>query len=281
MNNKNKLNWDNKLKYNKKIHNKICSTYNSKHKEIYNDYEQNRLSWCIDNLLELSPTNEPYVLDIWSWTWNLTKFFLEKNCNIVSSDVSKKSLDYLEKRFNYNKKLSTKIITWEDLPFDDNIFDITVTYSVLHHIPDYLNTVKEMIRVTKSWWIIFIDHELNENKWNNSIILQEYYNLCSENLITKLKRLFVKLEIFDFKKWYSFFIVKFINPRFQLEWDIHVWNDDHIEWNKIKGVLLDNNCEIIKEMDYLLYNINVDLEIFNSYKDKISDTKFLIIKKNI
>ena len=47
----------------------------------------------------------------------------------------------------------------------DNSLDLIATYSVLHHIPDYIKTIHEMIRVCAPGGIIYIDHEQNNEYW--------------------------------------------------------------------------------------------------------------------
>lgn len=51
---------------------------------------------------------------------------------------------------------------------------MVATYSVLHHIPDYLGVIKELIRVTKPGGIIYIDHEVNEQYWEKSAVYNEF-----------------------------------------------------------------------------------------------------------
>lgn len=267
--------------FNSLAHDKIAKKYNLKHTEIYNDYEQNRLSKLIKKILQSIWNNTNIkVLDVWSWTWNLTNFFLQNWCNVVASDVSNKSLDLLKQKFiNYIEKLDTKLIENHNLPFIDNTFDIVVIYSVLHHIPDYLYTVKEMIRVAKKWSLIFIDHEANENRYNPDSILSEYNKVVEQTKLEHIKKLFKTWELFTFSFVKTIFIKLFINKKYEREWDIHVWSDDYIEWDKIKELLKVNNCEIIEEKDYLLYIPKISVDKFEEYATKCTNTKYLIFRK--
>lgn len=268
------------IKHNKVAHDKMAKKYNLKHTEIYNEYEQNRLCELIKEIIKISWKNNTKVLDVWAWTWNVTNFFLQNNCNTTASDVSQKSLELLKERFiKYSDDLETKLILNENLPFKDNTFDIIATYSVLHHIPDYLITVKEMIRVTKSWWLIFIDHEANDNNYNPDKYLSEYNKIVKQTRFEHIKKLFKTWELFSFIFLKTIFIKLFINKRYEREWDIHVWKDDHIEWDKIKKIILDNSCEIIEEKDYLWYIPKISLENFQKYASKCNNTKYLIFRK--
>jgi hypothetical protein len=86
-------------------------------------------------------------------------------------------------------------------------------------------------------------------------------------------------ELFTFDFVRAAFIKIFINKRYIREGDIHVWKDDHINWDKIKKIIYLNNCKIIKEEDYLMYNTLCEIEIYNAYKNKCSDMKDIIIEK--
>ena len=52
------------------------------------------------------------------------------------------------------------------LPFPDRHFGFAATYSVLHHIPDYLEAVRELARVVDVGGVLYIDHELNADQPN-------------------------------------------------------------------------------------------------------------------
>lgn len=272
LNNKNVIN-------NKYVHDKVSSKYNRRHFEIYNLYEQERLWNIIKDITKSFEKKNLNVLDFWSGTWNLTHFFLENNCNVTSLDVSKKSLEVLIKIYwEFKEKISIKEFDWWKIPFNDNTFDIVATYSVLHHVPNYLEAVEEMIRCLNKWWILFIDHEANKNKWNPPIELQEYYKLTN-NILKKIKNIFISWEVFEFDFWRWVFIRKFINNRFRNEWDLHVFKDDHIEWELIKELLKNKWMEIIEEKDYLLFSSNISVDTYNKFKNKLNDTKFIIAKK--
>jgi len=266
---------------NEKVHNKIANKYNSRHIEIYNDIEQSRINNVISKLLELINKNNDKieVLDYWSWTWNLTKFFLQNNCNVTSIDISDESLNFLQKLFlKYKKKLTVKKFDWYDIPFKDLSFDVVATYSVLHHIPDYMKAISDMIRVIKKWWYLYIDHESNINHWNPSNNLLKYRKLY-DSLYHKVKSIVFTWEIFEFSFWKWVFIRKFINPRYVVEGDIHVWKDDFIDWEKIINYLEDNWFEIVENVDYLQYHPYVSVDIYEKFKNNVSDTKYIIARK--
>ena len=153
-------------------------------------------------------------------------------------------------------------------------FDLVATYSVLHHVPDYMHIVKEMCRVLKPGGVIYIDHEVNESYYERPKEYVEF--LRKAGPIINLKRcLRLLLDVKGYKHIFS----RLVNPRYKREGDIHVWPDDHIEWNKIEQLLIVEGFEIILKQDYLLYKSCYNLDVYNEYKDKCADEMVLIARK--
>src|SRR5690606_28567949 len=144
------------------------------------------------------------------------------------------------------RDITTATIDGESLSvFPADSFDLVVTYSVLHHIPDYARAVEEMIRVSKPGGLIYIDHERSDDFWNAHPELQTFYAQQKLYVFTKrLKRLLRPV-------WYVNRFRRFINPRFQAEGDIHVFPDDHIEWSVIKKIFEQNGVDVFFESTYL------------------------------
>lgn len=240
------------LKHNKKAHDIIYKFYNLKHDEIYNDYEQKRINRLLQRITKNVNTKKVNVLDYGAGTGNLSLKFLRLGCYVTALDLSRNELDFLKKLAGDNKKLQTKVFDGGKIPFPDNSFDVVASYSVLHHVPDYLGTIKEMIRVTKKGGLIVIEHEASENKWSNDPLLNEYKRLTKKSLISHIAQLYKTKELFLFDFWRSLFITLFVNKRHRREGDIHVWPDDHIDWSRIKE-LLNNYGKITKDENYLMY----------------------------
>lgn len=261
---------------NKRSHNKIVKIYNLRHSEIYNKIEQDRISIVINKISKMLKKKSK-ILDFGAGTGNLALKFLKKGFQVYAADVSNKSLEQLKKK-SKSSKLNTCIIKNKKLPFSSNYFDCVVTYSVLHHVSDYLFGVKELIRVTKKNGLIYIDHEVNKNRWFPDKNLQKYYKLGKTNIFEKIIKLFRTKELFLPSFWKSLLIKIFIDHRHQREGDIHVWKDDHIEWDKILKIA-SKNCKIVENKDYLMYNTKAGLRAYNKYRTKCNDTKYIILKK--
>lgn len=269
----------NKIKYNAEAHNIIADVYDVKHSEIYNAIEQKRLEQTIEALLSNVSKNNPNILDFGSGTGNLTLKFLNKGCFVTACDISQKELDILMKKVINNKNLKVSLLRDKKLPFEDNSFDIVATYSVLHHIPDYLFTIKEFIRVLKPGGYIYIDHEANEHKWKPNTFLKEYNNLTRQTPFEHFIKLLKTGELFTQNFLKSALIISFLNKRYKREGDIHVWMDDHIDWLKIFKILAENNCSVIEDIDYLMYKPKCQLQWYEKYKNNCTDTKYVFIEK--
>lgn len=266
---------------NKDIHDKVYKTYNLKHAEIYNDYEQSRLKDLIQETVDLvgKPAQEVKVLDVGAGTGNLARKYLDIGCEVTASDVSAKSLDLLEKLSGSPQNLAKHVIEGDTLDFLDNTFDIVCTYSVLHHIPDYLKTVREMIRVVKPGGYVYIDHEANSFFYEPDEKLKEYKSETKQTTLEHILKLHRTRELYTFDFFKAAFIKSFINKRYQREGDIHVWKDDHIEWDKISAIVKESGAKIFREVDYLMYRPKGGLDLYREYSSECSDTKYMIIQK--
>lgn len=266
--------------HNKIAHDLAAKSYDTEHTEIFNDIEQQRLRKEIKELVRLAGPN-PYVLDFGAGTGNVTRLFLEQNCRVLALDISEESLTVLNDRYKqWNNQLTTQVFDGITIPFPDHSFDIVFTYSVLHHIPDYIAAVREMARVVKKGGYLAIDHERSEESWNPGSWLIEYRKKTKKSLIQIIIKVIRTGDIVTWNFWKAVFIRVFINPRFRREGDIHVWPDDHIEWGKIYQRLKESHITKDKEKNYLLYNPGASVKEYSIYKEHCHDTKFYIgIKK--
>ena len=152
------------------------------------------------------------------------------------------------------------------------------TYSVLHHIPDYISAIKEMIRVTKPGGLIYIDHEANENRWHPDAVLAEYNAKIKQTKTERINFILRTGELFTWDFIKTVFIKLFINKKYQREGDIHVFPEDHIEWDKIFHAV-SPAVEIIKNIDYLMYQPKATIDDYNNYARQCTDTKCVIFRK--
>jgi ubiquinone/menaquinone biosynthesis C-methylase UbiE len=257
-------------------HNKVAKRYERIHGEIYNKIEQARLRDSIGTALSYIKAGNKIkrVLDFGCGAGNLTKQLASHGCEVIACDVSQGFLELVASR-NYETKVETVKLNGVDLSnIPDGSVDMVATYSVLHHVPDYLAILKEFMRVLKNGGVIYIDHELSDDFWAKSKSHTAFYSKIMEKSTNRrLGKYFVITNYIDWFVW------KFINPRYRREGEIHVFIDDHIEWDKIRNTLTEAGAETVFEMSYLLFRRNYDLFVYNSYKEKINDMHMLIARK--
>jgi len=268
------------IKFNKEANNGVSGKYDCLHNEIFNPIEQQRLGRALKTTIEAVKTNSSAsgqltALDYGSGSGNLTRHLIEAGINTVSADVSDGFLNLIERNFAQTGLSKTLKINGKDLSgIENGRFDLAATYSVLHHVPDYMQIVKEMCRVLKPGGVLYIDHEVNESYYQRP---EEYLEFLKKaRPIINLKR-YLRL-LFDVKG-YKHIVRRLINPRYKREGDIHVWPDDHIEWDKIEQLVIEEGLEIILKEDYLLYKSGYDVDVYNEYKDKCADERLLIARK--
>ena len=151
-----------------KIHNKIAQKYEKVHVEIYNDIEQSRLASSLKEAKSyIDYDGAIKALDLGCGAGNLTKHLIDLQCEVIAADTSQGFLDLVEDKFKGNT-IDTFLLNGEDLhEIKSDSINFVTTYSVLHHIPDYLHAVEEMVRVCAPGGIIYIDHEHSPNYWES------------------------------------------------------------------------------------------------------------------
>lgn len=267
------------IEHNAAAHDAVADSYDSKHEEIYNPIEQARLKAVVADLVSAANLGCPDVLDVGAGTGNLSLKFLAAGCRVCAADVSPRSLERLVAKAGPGASLSTSVIRDERLPLEDASFDIVGTYSVLHHVPDYLMTVREMARVLRPGGLLYIDHEASEGSWRPDPVLAEYRGLTRLTPAAHLWQLLRTGELFTPAFARTVFMKAFVNRRYEREGDLHVWPDDHVEWPRVLETLREAGVEPVRVQEYLHYQPRGGEAVFARYRDRCSDMQMLIARK--
>lgn len=263
------------LEWNIKTHNKIAKKYERIHGEIYNNHEQSRLRKELSAALSNIKTgNGTYrVLDFGCGAGNLTAHLSSLGCEVIASDISQGFLDLVNSK-SYNTKVETVPLNGVDLSnIPSESVDMVATYSVLHHVPDYLGILKEFMRVLKRGGVVYIDHEQSEEFWLKGEVYSEFELEMKKVSKPEFGKYFI------FTNYLDWLIRRFVNPKYHREGDIHVFEDDHIEWGEVVAILLKEGARVVLSKDYLLFKRNYDQTIYNAYKEKTSDMHVLVVRK--
>lgn len=258
----------------------VAATYDTSHPEIFNPVEQARLAAAVRDVLAACarPDGAPRVLDVGAGTGNLSAHFLEAGATVVSADVSPGCLRVMAERFRATGRHAVQLIDGHTLgAFADASFDVAACYSVLHHVPDYLALVAEMARVVRPGGLVYIDHERHDASWHDPLRAQ-----CVR-----------ELHVFPPKRW-----TRFLDPRrywnrvrpllqwqrwFDRRWmpegDLHIWPDDHIEWARVEARARDAGVVPAFVRDHLLYEAHYDRTAWERWKDRVSDYRMWVGRK--
>ena len=281
--------------YNRGIHDRVAPEYDVRHGEIYNPTEQKRIRDSIEKAIWQIRTGSevPLVLDFGSGTGNLTHHFLQLHARVVAADVSSGSLNQVNLKLGAPARLETMGLNGRDLSnIGDSTFDLVATYSVLHHIPDYLRIIDEFVRVLKTGGVVYIDHEACPSYWEVNDLYLGYLEELGErfrqtylldlgvfdskkgpvsNLVTMLKRDLAR------GKWTGALLRK-IRLIYD-EGDIHNTREDHVGWEKIK-TRLSGSCEVLIEKDYLVCRETSDPPpAWVKWRDRSVDMRMIVARK--
>jgi len=269
------------IDYNREAHDRFAESYDGGHPEIFNAVEQQRLAAAIARAVREAAAGRGTpvrALDVGCGSGNLTRHLLDFGARVTASDLSTKLLDLTRRRFEGTGRLETMVLNGSDLrPVADGTFDLVATYSVLHHVPDYVALVSEMARVTRPGGVVFIDHERTDASWTSA----SYREFLQEAVVWPARRWYYWLQPSRYWKRLKPFLSlpRVGDARRMPEGDLHVWPDDHIEWGRIADALRAADCEPIVEEDYLLYEPRFDRAAWERWRGKTSDMRMLLARK--
>lgn len=277
------------ISFNIQAHDEIASKYDDRHVEIFNPTEQQRIQRVVEQAyrcLNTSSENK-VILDFGSGTGNLTQHLLGLGASVIAADVSTGCLEVIRKKFGGHNNLSTLVLNGNDLKeIDDDSIDMIATYSVLHHVPDYLKIIEEFIRVVKPGGIIYIDHEVDEAYWKYNPPYMDYLKELGESFYAIHANELGLNQKAGIKAYIRDFMNKFRQDRNQPKslvlrgaGDIHVYLHDHINWNKIED-MLKGHCTIEAGAAYLVCRETEDPpSVWENWQTECVDMRFIIARK--
>jgi ubiquinone/menaquinone biosynthesis C-methylase UbiE len=147
------------IKANRIVHSQLASVYNINEPH----YKEENILKVTKNLKEIAKKyNNPFLLDIGCGTG----FIIDIAKNIFSEVHG---LDATEEMLNRVKVDKDNINLYhgiaEELPFDNESFDVVTAYSFIHHLYYYKDVLREVYRVLKPGGTFYIDLEPNKLFW--------------------------------------------------------------------------------------------------------------------
>lgn len=270
-----------KVLHNIKAHNKIAYKYAAIHGEIYNDFEQSRLRCALLRALSYVTSTSigcrVRALDFGCGTGNITEHLAILGCDVTAADVSENFLKIIRSR-RFPTEVKTVGLNGQSVAsLKDGDFDFIALYSVLHHLPDYLSLIGELTSKLRPGGVIFIDHEHSQRYWSDLDKHKEINRRClkTSSKFLNLKKYFVPRNYAD---W---IYRKLFDPRYHREGDIHVFPDDHIEWDKLGSLLMNLGVKPLVEESYLLFRRGYDADVYAVYAERYKDMTMLIARKSV
>lgn len=242
------------------LHRFEAKYYRLVHPEIYNTDEQKRLVSTLKKVDKLIETNLGHVkkaLDFGAGTGNLTGKLLNMGYTVTAIDISREMCEILEKK--YEQYLISKQLTVLNSPIEkvnfDKEFDLITCYSVLHHLPDYIKTLRRLSGFLKKGGVMYLDHEKSPFYWENE---------------PKMLANFVKLVFFHSNLLLNalcFRLKRVDGPSFDYSLSDY-WHkiDHHLDHRKIRHMFENEQYRFNQRVDYYIKQTWFLNPFFHLYK---------------
>lgn len=272
-----------RIAQNRAAHDRLRAGYDARHPEIHNPVEQARLTAsvarAVDAITSVTPVADRVMLDVGAGTGNLTGKLLAHPGRVIAADLSAGMLGDLAARFATAAPFTTQLLNGTDLrPLADASVDLVGAYSVLHHVPDYLALVDEMVRVLRPGGVILLEHEKAPQYWTPSPALERFLNgavVWPEKRWTRFadpRRYWARIRPhLIWQRWFD--------ARWMPEGDIHIWPDDHVEWAGVEARLRAGGCMPVAVEDHLAYEPRFDRAAWEAARHEATDTRMYLARK--
>jgi SAM-dependent methyltransferase len=95
-------------------------------------------------------TNHRDVLEIGVGLGADHQLFAEAGARLIGIDLTERAVEHVQRRFEaFELRSDLRVADAEQLPFDDQSFDLVYSWGVLHHTPDTSRAVGEVWRVLR------------------------------------------------------------------------------------------------------------------------------------
>lgn len=152
------------VRQNTDYHDAFARVYDADHAELSHLYERWMLRRDLDALQALFPSERLSILEVGAGTGRVTIPMLKRGWDVTALDVSKEMLKVCERKAqaitNLSGRLTTIVGTTDEaVGMKAGTFHAIAFSSVLHHIPNYLDTVEQLLPLLQPRGCIYIAHE--------------------------------------------------------------------------------------------------------------------------
>lgn len=197
------------LTANLELHKKEAGLYDQIHPELTGYSESSRLNKLLSLILD---TKNQMALDIGAGTGFVTQKLFKASYKVTAIDLSAEMLDILKQKLNADPNLSTQTIDADT--FLDNTqekYNLITCSSVLHHLPDYTQTIQSMINHLEPNGYLLFFHEPTDHTadsletWLRKIDYKLYrVILVCKNILPKLKAAQLDYTMADYHVTHGF-----------------------------------------------------------------------------
>jgi SAM-dependent methyltransferase len=152
------------------VHRFEAAYYELFHPEVYGTQEQKRIESTLNRVNALVDDNKHKALDFGAGTGNLTDKLLAMGYTVTAIDISAEMCQILQRKHKQSlqtKRLAVINAPIEDARFSMGEFDLICGYSVLHHLPDYEDSLRRLSVFLKKGGVMYLDHEASPFYWKD------------------------------------------------------------------------------------------------------------------
>ena len=192
------------IRWAKEWYDAVSSQYKQSHEHLNSFYH-------VEFLRFLPRWKKFRIIDLWGWDGRMFPVLNKLPHNeIFACDISEKMLE------KYPKEAKKKIVNLEEeIPFEDNSFDLAFCFFTLEHIQNIQNFFNETYRILSNDGQIFIGHffQRREFEWtvNQKKFKIQQYKRSTEEVSQIMKESFFDVDIIPMAdKWVH-------------TWDLIIW----------------------------------------------------------
>lgn len=198
-----KVLYDKIISANIDVHKKEARVYETIHAFGMNWYAQRVLNDDLREIFKAAPGKR--ACDLGCGTGNVTTKLLYAGYDITAVDLSGEMITQLNKKISGKKNLNTFCMNIDRfLREKQDKYDIIIIYAVLHHMPDYLNTISMALDHLSDRGMLYLVDGIHRQKLN------EFYEFIRRCFLKADRQLYVLLHgekelIYNHGIDYSFF----------------------------------------------------------------------------
>jgi ubiquinone/menaquinone biosynthesis C-methylase UbiE len=127
------------------------------------------------------------VLDLGTGTALIPIEFCRRyeHCRVMACDAAASMLDQAQYNLaahNFNERIQLKLVDAKALPFQETKFDVVMSNSIVHHIPEPLDVLREAVRVTRPGGLLFFRDLLRpDNEEERQRLVATYAAECNDH----------------------------------------------------------------------------------------------------